>query len=180
MSRETIVAKRYAKALFEVALGQGIVAQVEEDLKGILQVIHENADYGKLLGHPNISTSSKHSLLKTAFEGKVSAAVMNTVLLLVERGRESVLSDLIDSYVKIANEALGQANATVYSAFPLKAEESQQIAARFGQLTGKKIRISNEIDSTLLGGIQVRIGDRLYDGSLSGKLKRFSQALKQA
>jgi F-type H+-transporting ATPase subunit delta len=180
MSRETIVAKRYAKALFEVALGQGSVAQVEEELKGILQVIRENADYGKLLEHPNISTDAKLGLLKQAFEGKVSVAVLNTLQLLVERRRESVLSDLVDSYVKIANESLGQANAMVYSAHSLTADESQQISDRFGQLTGKRIRIANVVDSSLLGGIQVRIGDRLYDGSLSGKLKRLEQALKQA
>lgn len=180
MSRDTIVAKRYAKALFEVALGQGSVAQVEEELKGILQVIRENADYGKLLEHPNISTDAKQQLLKQAFEGKVSAAVFNTVQLLVERGRVSVFEDLVDSYVKIANESLGQANATVYSTYPLKKEESHQIADRFGQLTGKRIRISNVVDASLIGGIQVRIGDRLYDGSLSGKLQRLQQALKQA
>jgi F-type H+-transporting ATPase subunit delta len=180
MSRETIVAKRYAKALFEVALGQGSVAQVEEELKGILQVIRENADYGKLLEHPNISTDVKMQLLKEAFEGKVSAAVLNTMQLLVERRRESVLEDLVDSYVKVANESLGQANATVYSAYPLTEAESQQITNRFGQLTGKRIRVSNVVDASLLGGIQVRIGDRLYDGSLSGKLQRLEKALKQA
>lgn len=177
MSRETIVAKRYAKALFEVASQQSIVAQVEEELKGILQVIRENADYGKLLEHPNISTADKLGLLKQAFEGKVSAAVLNTLQLLVERRRESVLEDLVDSYVKVANEALGQANATVVSAYPLTAEESQQIAEQFGQLTGKQIRVENVVNRSLLGGIQVRIGDRLYDGSLSGKLQRFQQKL---
>jgi F-type H+-transporting ATPase subunit delta len=177
MSRETIVAKRYAKALFEVALQQGSVAQVEEELKGILQVIRENADYGKLLEHPNISAAAKLDLLKQAFEGKVSAAVLNTLQLLVERRRESVLEDLVDSYVKVANVALGQANATVTSAYPLTAEESQQVAERFGQLTGKRIRVENVVDRSLIGGIQVRIGDRLYDGSLSGKLQRLQQSL---
>ncbi|MFK7694805.1 F0F1 ATP synthase subunit delta [Paenibacillus sp. HJGM_3] len=177
MSREMIVAKRYAKALFEVAQQQGNVAQVEEELKGILQVIRENADYGKLLEHPNISAADKLGLVKQAFEGKVSTAVLNTLQLIVERRRESVLADLVDSYVKVANEALGQANATVVSAYPLTAEESQQVAEKFGQVTGKRIRVTNVVDASLIGGIQVRIGDRLYDGSMSGKLKRLEQAL---
>lgn len=180
MSRETIVAKRYAKALFEVAQQQGIVAQVEEDLKGVVQVIRQNADYGKLLEHPNISADAKAALLKEAFQGKVSDAVLNTLQILVERRRESVLTDLVDNYVKIANEALGQARATVYTPYPLSEEESKQIADRFGQLTGKRILVENVVDRSLLGGLQVRIGDRLYDGSLSGKLQRMQKTLKEA
>jgi F-type H+-transporting ATPase subunit delta len=177
MSRETIVAKRYAKALFDVAQGNGQVALVEEELRSIVDVLNGNADFRKLLEHPNIDVSVKQNLLKTAFEGKVSGSVLNTLQLLVERRRETILPMLLASYASIANESLGQADAIVKTPLPLTEQEKQDVAEHSGKLTGKKIRVENRIDSSLLGGMQVRIGDRLYDGSLSGKLARLQQSL---
>ncbi|WNQ11552.1 F0F1 ATP synthase subunit delta [Paenibacillus aurantius] len=177
MSQDTIVAKRYAKALFEVARGRNQIAQVEEELAAVVSSIRENADFRRLLEHPNLDASVKTNLLTGIYEGKVSEAVFNTLRLLVDRGRESLLPYLLNDYVKIANEELGQAKAIVTTPLPLTAEETEHIAAQFGQLTGKTIRVENVIDSSLLGGLQVRIGDRLYDGSLSGKLNRLQKTL---
>lgn len=180
MSSETIVAKRYARALFEVAQQNDQVTKVEEDLQGVNEVVRQNADLKKVLHHPNIATSAKLEILKQAFQGKVSEAVFNVLQLLVERRRESLLVSLYDTYVTIANEALGQANAIVYTAFPLSDADGKAIADQFGKLTGKKIRIESVVDPKVLGGIQVRIGDRLYDGSLAGKLERMQKTLKQS
>ncbi|PYI51132.1 F0F1 ATP synthase subunit delta [Paenibacillus flagellatus] len=180
MSKETIVAKRYAKALFEVAQARGKVADVEQELQAIATALEANPDYAGLLEHPNIGASVKASMLKQAFEGKVSEEVQNTLQLLVQRGREAILADLVSHYSRIANDALGQAQAKVYTPRPISAEESDQIAAAFGQVTGKTIRIENIVDPSLIGGLQVRIGDRLYDGSVSGKLQRMERALNQA
>jgi F-type H+-transporting ATPase subunit delta len=100
--------------------------------------------------------------------------------LLIERGRESILTSLYNDFIDIADEALGQANATVYTPFALNEKEEREIAEGFGRLTGKKIRIETVIDPSLLGGIKVRIGDRLYDGSLAGKLARLQKNLNEA
>jgi F-type H+-transporting ATPase subunit delta len=106
--------------------------------------------------------------------------VANTLQLLIEKGRETLVGAVYEDYVKIAGEALGQANATVTSALPLTVEEATNVKAQFEQMIGKKVRIENIVDPSLLGGLQVRIGDRLYDGSLSGKLARLEKSLKQA
>lgn len=177
MSGEAIVAKRYAKALFEVALGQQQVAQVEEQLNLVSETLKSNPEFDKLLRHPNLDTSAKVGMLHNVFQGGVSESVLNTISLLIERGRASILTSLTDEYVKIANETLGQAKAIVTSPAPLSEREQAEIAARFSELTGKTIKLENVINPALLGGLQVRIGDRLYDGSLSGKLNRLSQSL---
>jgi F-type H+-transporting ATPase subunit delta len=178
MNKETIVAKRYAKALFEIAKEKNFVAQVETDLQAIVQSIESHADLQKLLSHPNIDSTKKTELLTTLFQGKVSDVVLSTICLLVQRRREGILSELLTDYVKIANEALGQAKAIVFTPTALSSQESQHIAESFSQLTRKKIQVEQVIDPSLLGGIQVRIGDRLYDGSLSGKLQRLQASFK--
>lgn len=180
MSKETIVAKRYAKALFEVARERGKIADVEQELEAIADALNANPDYVKLLEHPNIGASVKVDMLRQAVGAGVSEEVFNTLQLLVLRGRESILRDLVAQYSQVANEALGQAQAKVYTPLPLTEVESNHVAVAFGQLTGKRIRVENIVDPSLLGGLQVRIGDRLYDGSLSGKLQRIQKALIQA
>ncbi|MDQ0902999.1 MULTISPECIES: F0F1 ATP synthase subunit delta [unclassified Paenibacillus] len=177
---DIVVAKRYAKALFELASERGIIAQVEDDLGAVVASLQDHADFKKLLQHPNVAVSVKTDMLQKTFEGKVSETVLNTLQMLVSRRREALLTTLYTDYVKIANEALGQASAIVYTPFELSEDKVQDIADHFGKVTGKKLRIQTVIDPALLGGIQVRIGDRLYDGSLSGKLERLQKSLTQA
>ncbi len=97
----------------------------------------------KFLNHPNIGTTAKTDLLKQIFEGKVSEPVWNTLLVLIDKGRQSILAALVSDYVKVANEALGQASAIVYSAFELTDAQQAEIASNFSKVTGKTIRVSN-------------------------------------
>lgn len=180
MSREVIVAKRYAKALFELANEKGQAGKVQEELKAVVAAISANSELESYLKHPGVPAESKVELLKQAFEGSISELVLNTLSLLVQKGRESLTGALYEAYVNIAGEALGEANAVVTSALPLTEEETKQVSVQFGQLLGKKVRIENIVNPSLLGGIQVRIGDRLYDGSLSGKLARLEKQLQQS
>ncbi|MNN68521.1 ATP synthase subunit delta [compost metagenome] len=87
-----------------------------------------------------------------------------------------ILPDLLDSYIKIEGDSLGQADATVYSTYSLSSSEQTQVAEEFGRLSGRNIRITNVVDKSLLGGLKVVIGDTLYDGSLSGKLTRLEKS----
>ena len=90
--------------------------------------------------------------MNTLFQGKVLDAVLNTVCLLVDRRREGILPEVLTDYIKIANEALGQAHAIVSTPLALTEAESQHIAASFSQLTGKKIQVQQCRRSKLLGG----------------------------
>lgn len=180
MSSRSIVAKRYAKALFEIAQSQGQLAPVEEDLRSIVAVVNENEELEKYLQHPNIASKAKVELLDKIFRGKVSDLALNTIQLMVERKRHDLFPTLLEYFVKIANEALGQDNAVVYTPQPVTEEQAEVIADNFSKISGKKIRIENVVQPELLGGLQVRIGDRLYDGSLFGKLNEMQKMLKQS
>jgi F-type H+-transporting ATPase subunit delta len=179
MSSEFTVAKRYAKALFDLAQEQGNIAQVEEDLNAVVSIIRQNAELNQVLMHPNIGVNEKTNLLKQLFEGKVTDAVLGTILLLVSRGREEVLPYVLADFVQIASEAMNLATAFVSAPYELSDADKATVAEQFGKLTGKAIRVQTTIDKSLLGGITVRIGDRLYDGSLSGKLDRLEKNLKE-
>ncbi len=178
MSRDTVVAKRYAKALFELASQAGIIAEAEAGLKLVADTVKQDDDVLKVLSSPNIALEKKAELVNQVFGGNVPELVVNTLQLLVSRGRQAIIADTYEAFMKIAGEALRQAHATVYSAKQLTDEELADVSKQFGQLAGKTIIATQVVAPELLGGVQVRIGDRLYDGSLSGKLERLEKSLK--
>ncbi|UQZ33880.1 F0F1 ATP synthase subunit delta [Paenibacillus sp. PK3_47] len=176
MSRDTVVAGRYAKALYSAAVKKGITLEVEQQLKTVVEVLHLDQEVKRFIHAPRISQSDKLKVLRTALQDKLSPTVMNTVELLVERGRTELFADLLETYIKIEGDALGIGDATVYSAYPLSEAEQNTVAAEFSQITNRKIRVTNLVDTSLLGGLKVVIGDTLYDGSLSGKLARLEKS----
>lgn len=179
MSRDTLAAKRYARALFEVTFAQGKVTETQAELRAITEAFASDPALGKFVSSPGVSAEDKKKVLNSAFEGRVSVPVARTIELLVERGRTQLFGELRESYEHIFNEALGLADATVYSAFPLTEEEKTMAAERFGVLTGKKITVHNVVDKSVLGGAKVVIGNTLYDGSLAGKLARLEKSFER-
>lgn len=177
MSRDVVVAKRYAQALFELAAASKVVEQVEQQLKLVVDALAEDEQLNKFLQLPNVQSQNKIELLKGAFGEQLSELVYNTLQLMIERNRQGLIVHLYDSYVKISGDALGQAKAIVYAAKRLSDQELAGVAAQFQQITGKKIVAEQVEKPELLGGVQVRIGDRFYDGSLSGKLERLQKTL---
>jgi F-type H+-transporting ATPase subunit delta len=97
---------------------------------------------------------------------------------LADRRREGIIADIYADFKSLADEARGVAEATVTTAFPLSDEEKEQLVQVFQPMIGKKIRITEKVDSDILGGVIVQVGDKLYDGSLKTKLIRFQERLK--
>lgn len=179
MSGMAVAAKRYAKALFAVAKEKGTIEETGEQLDAVAEAL-SNADVRAFFDHPNIGADAKLRALKEATAGKVSDYVSNSLQLLLQRGRSSAVGDVATAYKSIANEALGRAYAQVTSAFSLSPEQQDEVARRFSEMTGKKVTVDTVVDPSLLGGIRVRIGDTLYDGSLSTKLAELERSFNNA
>ncbi|WP_400162258.1 F0F1 ATP synthase subunit delta [Brevibacillus sp. TJ4] len=169
------VGKRYARALFEVASERGKIDQVEADFAAIVQAVEQNEDLAKIMLHPHIAADAKQSLIDELFKSHVGEEIFNFLNVLIESGREQQLSDIYRSYVQLANEARGVAEAIVTSAKPLSAEEQAELAEQFGQKLNKKLHVTSVVDPSILGGIIIKIGDRFYDGSVKAKLETFAQ-----
>jgi len=178
MSLGSVAIKRYAKALFELAQEQGIAAEVEGELAAIAEAVENTPEIRSFLTAPGISADRKVEAIAAALGGQASQIVLNTMGLLIQRGRQTEIPGLLEAYRRIAGEALRRVDAIVTSAQPLGEEELKKLAARFGELTGKTVRVKNVVDPSLLGGLTVRVGDTLYDGSLRGKLDRLSKQLQ--
>jgi len=178
MSRSTVAARRYAKAMFELARERNLIAETEEQLKQAVGVIQDNGEFRTLLSSPNVPLEVKIRTLREAFGQSVSPIVLNTLCLMTERRRHGEMTALLEEYQRVAGEAMGRVEARVVSARPLTQEEIGKVAETFGALLGKTVRVTVEVDPSLLGGLTVRIGDTLYDGSLKSKLARMQRTLQ--
>ncbi|MED0716815.1 F0F1 ATP synthase subunit delta [Aeribacillus composti] len=174
------VAKRYASALFQIAKEKNQVKQFEEELRIVKQVFIENQKLLQILEHPKVLLENKKSLVNEAFSS-LSAEIINTLLLLIDRHRIRLVSELVDNFVELANEEQQTAEATVYSVRPLKDEEKQALSEVFAQKVGKKsLKITNVIDQNLIGGLKLQIGNRIFDGSIKSKLERIGRNLAKS
>jgi F-type H+-transporting ATPase subunit delta len=176
MSNST-VAKRYALALFQLSKENNLLDQMEEELRVVKQVINNSSDLTSVLKSPKVSIEKKKEIIKDSFS-KVNPFVLNTLMILIDRHREDQIAEVSDRFVELANEERGIADAKVYTIRPLTNEEREALSVSFAAKVGKKsLRIENIIDSELLGGIKLRIGNRIFDGSLRGKLDRLERKL---
>jgi F-type H+-transporting ATPase subunit delta len=173
----TLVAKRYASALFQIANEQQILSNILEDLRVIKEVFLSNKELKAVLKSSKISLQKKKEILKEAFTS-VNPYVQNTLLILIDRHREDEINEVVNQFIELTNDEMGIADAEVYSTRELNETERDAISAVFAAKIGKKsLRIENIVDSELLGGIKLRIGNRIYDGSLQGKLNRLERKL---
>ena len=174
---KSVVAKRYALALFNLAQENGQTESVQEDLLELKKVFHSNPELEHLLGNPRLTMVQKRELLDNLF-AKANPFIQNTLFVLLEKDRMNETINLVDEFNTLANDALGIAEATVFSTRALTAEENVAISTSFAKKVGKQsLKIENIIDSTLIGGIRLQIGNRIYDSSLSAKLERLKREL---
>ncbi|WLR48925.1 F0F1 ATP synthase subunit delta [Halobacillus litoralis] len=174
---ETVVAKRYAQALFQLAQERKKVEQIGEELRTVREVLRGNPSVYTFLKHPKITTEDKKRVFSNSFQG-MTTEVLNTLNLIVDRHREDLIIDMISEFLTKIDNQKGIAEATVYSVRELSDDEKQQISKTFAPKVEKQsLNITNIIDSSLLGGIRVKIGNRIFDGSVSGKLHRMEREL---
>lgn len=171
------IAKRYALALFQLANEHQLLDQMEEELRVVKDVVNHNSELKAVLKSPKLSIVKKKEILNDAFSS-VNTYVLNTLLILIERHREDQISDVAEHFIHLANVERGIAEAKVYSIRPLTAVESEALSVSFAAKVGKRsLRIENIVDLNMLGGIKLRIGNRIFDGSLRGKLERLERQL---
>lgn len=177
MSKDHIVAKRYARALFMAAQEKGQLEEVERELTDVVENVYELDDFRKIIEHPGIDMGAKLSLIQSALEGQVSDLVYHTIKLIVNRHRFVFLPALVQYYTEMANDALGRVKAIVSTPQALSDAEVDKLKEVFSGLTGRNVVIEQIVDPNILGGLRVRIGNRLYDGSLSTRLAELQKSL---
>ena len=180
-SKASNVGGRYAQALFDLASDNNEVAAIEADLKSLKAALAESRDLRVLLASPAFGAEDKaKGLVAIAAKAKFQMTTVKFLGLLAANGRASALASVITGYEALSAKARGAVSAQVTTALPLSAAQAKGVAAALRQALGKDPEIDTRVDPSILGGIKVRVGSRLFDASLRSKLDSLKFALKRA
>lgn len=180
-SKASNVGARYAQALFDLATDRNQVSAVEADLKSLKAALADSRDLRTLLASPSFDASAKgKGLAAIAAKARFNPTTVKFLGLLAANGRAGVLPAVIPAFEALSARSRGAVSAEVTTAAPLTAAQAKGVQAALRQALGKDPEIATRVDPSLLGGIKVKVGSRLFDASLKSKLDSLKFALKRA
>ena len=173
--KQSRLANRYAKALFELALEQKKLDQVGEDMLLISQTIEENAKLAQMLKSPIIKLEVKEKVMQKLFAKNTDPISLKFMMLVAKKSREEYLAYFANEFTKIYKAYQGLVDAWVTSATDIETEVKEHLLGLMTKITGKKIVLHENINNDLLGGFVVRIGDYQYDASTKTLIRKLKE-----
>lgn len=175
-----LVSKTYGDALFQLAIeNQSIDASLEE-VKAFEEILLKNQDFVKLMNHPQIDKEEKLRMLAAIFEGKISREFLGLLEQIVKKGRFEYLDDVLNYFVHEVKEYQNIGIAKVTSASPLSSLQKEQVRQRLLETTKYvEFDIHFQEDPTLIGGLVIRIGDRVVDSSVRTRINELAKELSK-
>lgn len=177
MDKNVILAKKYGRAIYEIASEQKCLEQTEEDLRMIADAVTKNKELKDFLNHPLLSRDVKKDTIKKLFEGKVQPVVLQFCYVVMDRDRFGVFPLMVEYFTDMAHQGLGIEEAVVTSAFPLSKSQAEMLKDKLSEITGMKIILKQKVDAALIGGFTVQVGDRLIDGSVTRQLETLKESM---
>lgn len=172
----TTIARPYAEAIFSRALETDKL-DLWADMLALLAAVVTDSEISGLISNPRLTREQMVDLLLEITGGRLSDEGQNTVRLLVANDRLQVLPEIEQMYTKLKSEHEGVLDVTVMSAYDLKPEQEQQLSEALSKQLGREVRIASEQDESLIGGVRIRAGDTVIDGSVAGQLKQLANEL---
>ncbi len=170
-----ISGRRHAQAVFRIALETGQLERWESDLEVIVRILGD-ADMVSYLENPRVGQARKTQVLESALSG-VAPAALNLARLLVARNRLRMIPSLVAEYRRLVYDHKGIVEADVVTAVPITEEEEARIGRDLAVITGKTVMLGAEVDPRIMGGLVVRVRDKLIDGSVRTRLEELRRGL---
>jgi len=170
-------AHRHAQAAFKIALERNELNTWRADLERLSSAVNDPLLL-TFLENPRVYQKQKLEVLNNVLVG-LNPLVLNLASLLVSRERLRLLPDIVADYMRMMDEHEGRAHAGITTAVPLEPEDTEKINRNLSKLIGREIVLSDSVDPSIIGGIRVRIGDKLIDGSTRKKLQALRGSLKR-
>ena len=167
--------RRYALALYEVAEEKGKVQEYLKDLREICDLIENNHDFYEVIKHPQISTRRKKKTFINIFKGKIDEELLSFLLILIEKDRILYLRKKLNQMEIIDLERKNTVRGLIKTAVPLLQEELDKLQNTFEAKYNKKIIFETNVDKSLLGGVYVRIGNNVIDGTVKAKINEMKE-----
>lgn len=171
-------AKRYATALFSTAQQLNALEAVRKEVGAVIHIIASSKELELLLGSPIVKNTDKKAIVeKIVSAPNVSEILKNMLLLMIDKGRAGLINQMCQGYVDLYNKASNIQPVTIVSASDLAQEQRSAIESKVAAYTGKSIESSYKVDPSLIGGLIVKMGQQVLDGSVVNQLRELKKEL---
>ncbi len=173
-----LIERRYAQALITIALNEGMLDAYEQDLDTLAKTYNTSPEFRFFLLNPEVKLEEKKKLLSNSLKDKIQKNIFSFIMLLLDKGRISNLPGIAEEYSAISDSKRNTLNMTIISAVPLDETQIESIKQKYKQLYGANlVEAVVTVDKSILGGIKVKVGDKVTDGSIEGRLESLRDLL---
>lgn len=173
----------YARSLFQLAMaagGQAKVSEVASELEQIIDAVRSDRRFGEFIASPIIDQDKRQASLKRIFENRVTDLTLRFLLVLNQKGRLNVLDSIAGAFDAITQEHFGRIEVDVFTASPLGSDQLTGLQQSIAAALGKDPVLHPYTEPSMIGGVKLRIGDQLIDGSVATRLRRMKRDLQQS
>jgi len=171
----------YAQSLFELATdvgGNEKVLEIADEIEQLVELTTSNFDIATFFSSPIIDCDKRGNALSAIFSNKVTDLMLRFLLVLNNKGRLNHLQQIATAYDQLVQETMGRVEVDVFTPVAIDADSIQTIKLKVQELLGKEPMLHSYVEPAMLGGVKLRIGDQLIDGSVQTKLRRLSEAIQ--
>ena len=179
-TRITPLSVAYAKSLLELATERKVEENIGRELAEIAKVVDENSDFQTFLSNPAIGEAHRGNIVDKAFRGRVSELVLNTLLVMNRKGRLGLVRQVATSYADQLQDQQGIVEADVIVADKLSPDQLEQVRQKVGAALKREVILHQYVDPSVIGGLVLRVGDRLLDASVKAQLRAIRRQLLAA
>lgn len=177
--RESVLAKRYAKALFELARDREILDKIQEEVASFNRTLETNSDFRLFLQSQDMSQNEKKSRIEQLLQDRVSNVFFNFVLVLLKKNREALFTAIAREFQGLLDKLHKKLPATAVTALPLDSTTEAKLKDLLDKTFDADVQITSEIEPDILGGLIVNVEGYVFDGSLQNQLQRLRKELIQ-
>jgi F-type H+-transporting ATPase subunit delta len=177
MQRVEAVTRRYGHALYEIAKAEGKIDLLLDQLRDVSNILTTNEEIKEFLKHPGIADYEKKKVLKSIFKDKVDPDIDKLISILIDHERLGRIRTIYYDYKYLVYKGKGIKIAYVTTAVKMTEEESERLREKLSDNYSKKIEIQNIVDPDILGGVYLRVGDKVIDGTIRGRLQDMRKKL---
>lgn len=175
--RDIRIAKPYAQALYDAAVEQDALDRIVGDVNQIISLAQDSEDFDGFLTNPILSPQFKSEMFQQLLSETIHPLTLNFLLLLASKQRERFLVAILQAFLELVDLKAGRVVAQVTSAVPLSDAQQADLVQQLSDYSGAEVRLELSEDSTIKGGIIVRLGDTVFDGSVATQLQRLRSLL---
>lgn len=175
---ELTVDMTYGTALLEAARETGREEQIKDEGFQIIEILKQEPDLQSFINYPAISAEEKKNVISGIFEGKICRELLNFLFILVDKRRAGRFVNIMKAYRELLEREEGVSYGTVYSMVGLSEERIAQLEEQTGKLLRTNVKLTNEIDSTLMAGVRILVEGKIIDASYKKKFEEMALQLK--